>query len=289
MGRMNPAPALRPEKRILVARRLAFAATAAALVFAALPAAAQGRFIVLASTTSTEQSGLFKVLLPAFRQATGIEVRVVAVGTGQAIDTARRGDADVLLVHDTALEEKFVADGFAAERRDVMYNDFVLVGPRADPAAVRGSDIAAALKKLAAGAHGFVSRGDRSGTHAAELRLWKAAGIDIDARRPAGYRACGCGMGAALNMAAALDAHVLTDRATWLAFRNRGTLGILVEGDRRLFNRYGVLVVSRAKHPHVKADLAQQFADWIVSPAGQAVIAQVRVEGEPLFSPGARR
>ena len=289
MGRMNPAPALRPEKRILVARRLAFAATAVALAVAALPAAAQGRFIVLASTTSTEQSGLFKVLLPAFRQATGIEVRVVAVGTGQAIDTARRGDADVLLVHDTALEEKFVADGFAAERRDVMYNDFVLVGPRADPAAVRGSDIAAALKKLAAGAHGFVSRGDRSGTHAAELRLWKAAGIAIDARRPAGYRACGCGMGPALNMAAALDAHVLTDRATWLAFRNRGTLGILVEGDRRLFNRYGVLVVSRAKHPHVKADLAQQFADWIVSPAGQAVIAQVRVKGEPLFVPNARR
>ena len=286
---LTPVPTPRHGARRLVGRLFATAAVAALIAGAALPAAAQGRFIVMASTTSTEQSGLFKVLLPAFRQATGIEVRVVAVGTGQAIDTALRGDADVLFVHDTALEEKFVADGFAAERRDVMYNDFVLAGPKADPAGLRGSDVAAALKKLAGTPQGFVSRGDKSGTHAAELRLWKAAGIEIGAQRPAGYRACGCGMGPALNMAAALNAHVLTDRGTWLAFRNRGELSVLVEGDRRLFNQYGVLVVSRAKHPHVKADLAQQFADWVVSPAGQAVIGQVKVEGEPLFFPNARR
>jgi tungstate transport system substrate-binding protein len=287
--KLTPVPTPRHGARRLVGRLFATVAVAALIAGPALPAAAQGRFIVMASTTSTEQSGLFKVLLPAFRQATGIEVRVVAVGTGQAIDTARRGDADVLFVHDTALEEKFVADGFAAERRDVMYNDFVLAGPKADPAGLRGSDVAAALKKLAGTPQGFVSRGDKSGTHAAELRLWKAAGIEIGAQRPAGYRACGCGMGPALNMAAALNAHVLTDRGTWLAFRNRGELSVLVEGDRRLFNQYGVLVVSRAKHPHVKADLAQQFADWVVSPAGQAVIGQVKVEGEPLFFPNARR
>jgi tungstate transport system substrate-binding protein len=243
----------------------------------------------MASTTSTEQSGLFKVLLPAFKQATGIDVRVVAVGTGQAIDTARRGDADVLFVHDTAKEEKFVADGFAAERRDVMYNDFVLVGPKADPAKVRGNDIAAALKTLAGTADGFVSRGDKSGTHAAELRLWKVVGIDVDASRPAGYKACGCGMGQALNLASSVNAYVMTDRATWLAFKNRGELGIVVEGDKRLFNQYGVMVVSRAKHPHVKADLAQQFADWVVSPAGQKTIGEVKINGEQLFFANAKR
>ena len=259
------------------------AVAALALAHLAAPAAAQDKTIVMASTTSTEQSGLFKVLLPAFKQATGIDVRVVAVGTGQAIDTARRGDADVLFVHDTAKEVKFVADGFAAQRRDVMYNDFVLVGPKADPAKVRGNDIAAALKTLAGTADGFVSRGDKSGTHAAELRLWKMAGIDVDAKRPAGYKACGCGMGQALNLASSVNAYVLTDRATWLAFKNRGELGIVVEGDKRLFNQYGVMVVSRAKHPHVKADLAQQFADWVVSPAGQKTIGELRVNGEPLF------
>jgi tungstate transport system substrate-binding protein len=265
------------------------AVAALALAHLAAPAAAQDKTIVMASTTSTEQSGLFKVLLPAFKQTTGIDVRVVAVGTGQAIDTARRGDADVLFVHDKAKEEKFVADGFAAERRDVMYNDFVLVGPKADPAKVRGNDIAAALKTLAGTADGFVSRGDKSGTHAAELRLWKLAGTDVDAKRPAGYKACGCGMGQALNLASSVNAYVLTDRATWLAFKNRGELGIVVEGDKRLFNQYGVMVVSRAKHPHVKADLAQQFADWVVSPVGQKTIGEVKINGEQLFFANAKR
>jgi tungstate transport system substrate-binding protein len=242
----------------------------------------------MASTTSTEQSGLFGHLLPEFRRATGIDVRVVAVGTGQALDIGRRGDADIVFVHDTAAEEKFVAEGFATARRDVMYNDFVLVGPSADPVGARGRDIAAALKKLAAGSLPFVSRGDKSGTHAAELRLWKAAGVDLAAARPTGYRDCGCGMGPALNMASATNAYVLTDRGTWLAFRNRGELALLVEGDRTLFNQYGVMVVNPARHPHVKAALAQQFADWVVSSAGQSVISAYKVGGETLFFPNAR-
>lgn len=246
-----------------------------------------GRFIVVASTTSTEQSGLFRHLLPAFRQASGIDVRVVAVGTGQALDMGRRGDADVVFVHDRAAEEKFVAEGFAAARRDVMYNDFVLIGPKADPAGTRGKDIAAALKKLAPSRQAFISRGDKSGTHAAELRLWQAAGVDLASARPAGYRECGCGMGPALNMAASLGGYVLADRGTWLAFRNRADLDVLVEGDRSLFNQYGVMVVSPAKHPHVKADLARQFADWVVSPAGQRTIASYRIEGQQLFFPSA--
>jgi tungstate transport system substrate-binding protein len=254
---------------------------------AAAPAAAQERFIVVASTTSTEQSGLFGHLLPAFKQATGIDVRVVAVGTGQALDTGRRGDADVVFVHDKAAEEKFVAEGFATQRRDVMYNDFVLVGPKGDPAGGKGKDIAAALKKLAAGGQPFISRGDKSGTHAAELRLWKAAGVDLAAAKPAGYRECGCGMGPALNMASATNAYVLTDRGTWLAFKNRGDLAVLVEGDRSLFNQYGVMAVNPAKHPHVKAALGQQFVDWLISPAGQATIANYKVGGETLFFPNA--
>lgn len=245
-------------------------------------------FIVLASTTSTEQSGLFGHLLPAFRQATGIEVRVVAVGTGQALDLARRGDADAVLVHDTAAEEKFVAEGFALQRRPVMYNDFVLVGPRSDPAAAKGGNIVLALAKLAPQASAtFVSRGDKSGTHAAELRLWKQAGVDMAAAKPPGYRECGCGMGPALNMAASLNAYALADRGTWLAFKNRGELAILVEGDKALFNQYGVMVVSPAKHPHVKQALAQRFADWITGPAGQAAIAAYKIGGEPLFFPNA--
>jgi tungstate transport system substrate-binding protein len=276
----------------------------AALLPALAPATAwaEVRFIVMASTTSTEQSGLFGHLLPLFKQATGIDVRVVAVGTGQALDTARRGDADVVFVHDRAAEEKFVAEGFATARRDVMFNDFVLVGPKADPAATRGKDIAAALKKLAAANQTFVSRGDKSGTHAAELRLWKAAGVDIASAKPAGlgrssatggfaafsgYRDCGCGMGPALNMAAATNAYVLTDRGTWLAFKNRGDLAILVEGDRGLYNEYGVMGVNPARRPHVKAALAQQFADWVVSPAGQTAIAGFKVRGETLFFPKA--
>ncbi|MBK9133935.1 MAG: extracellular solute-binding protein [Betaproteobacteria bacterium] len=280
---------LQARRRPLLAAVLgaALASLAALTALTSPPAAAQERFIVMASTTSTEQSGLFGQLLPAFKQATGIDVRVVAVGTGQALDTARRGDADVLFVHDKAAEEKFVADGFATARRDVMYNDFVLIGPKGDPAGGKGRDIAAALKKLAAGGQPFVSRGDKSGTHAAELRLWKAAGVDMAAAKPAGYRECGCGMGPALNMASATNAYVLADRGTWLSFKNRGDLAILVEGDRSLFNQYGVMVVNPAKHPHVKAALAQQFADWVVSPAGQAAIANYKVGGETLFFPNA--
>ncbi len=256
-----------------------------------LPAgtAAQHTHIVMASTTSTEQSGLFGHLLPRFRQATGIDVRVVAVGSGQALDIGRRGDADIVFVHDRAAEEKFVADGFSTARRDVMFNDFVVVGPKADPAGARGADIAAALKKIAAAGAPFVSRGDRSGTHAAELRLWKDAGVELAAAKPAGYRECGCGMGPALNMGSASNAYVLTDRGTWISFRNRGELEIVVERDRKLFNQYGVMVVNPARHPHVKAAAAQRFADWIVSPEGQAAIADHRIGGEQLFFPNAMR
>ena len=272
----------------ILRRGVAALALLATLAWPAL-APAQDRFIVVASTTSTEQSGLFKQLLPAFKQATGIDVCVVAVGTGQALDTGRRGDADVVFVHDVVAEQKFVAEGFSTQRRDVMYNDFVLVGPKADPAGVKGNDIAAALKKLAGSTQPFVSRGDKSGTHAAELRLWKAAGVDLAAAKPAGYKECGCGMGPALNMASSLNGYVLTDRGTWLSFKNRGELGIVVEGDKSLFNQYGVMVVNPAKHPHVKKDLAQAFADWIVSPAGQASIAGYKVGGEQLFFPNAAR
>jgi tungstate transport system substrate-binding protein len=252
-------------------------------------AQAQDRFIVMASTTSTEQSGLFGHLLPLFKQASGTDVRVVAVGTGQALDTARRGDADVVFVHDTVAEEKFVAEGFAKRRVPVMYNDFVLVGPAADPAQTRGNDIAAALGKLARSGASFVSRGDKSGTHAAELRLWKAAGVDLAAAKPAGYKECGCGMGPALNIGSSSNAYVLTDRGTWLSFKNRGDLKVLVEGDKTLFNQYGVMAVNAEKHPHVKMALAQGFADWITSAAGQAAIAGYRIGGEQLFFPNAPR
>jgi tungstate transport system substrate-binding protein len=276
-------PTLPPLFRPL--NRRALAVLAAGLF--AFAAQAQDKFIVMASTTSTEQSGLFGHLLPLFKQASGVDVRVVAVGTGQALDTARRGDADVVFVHDQVAEEKFVAEGFATQRRPVMYNDFVLIGPKADPAATRGKDIAAALKKLAASGGSFISRGDKSGTHAAELRLWKAAGVDMAAAKPAGYKECGCGMGPALNIASSSNAYVLADRGTWLSFKNRGELAVLVEGDKTLFNQYGVMVVNPAKHPHVKAALAQTFADWVVSPAGQAAIAAYRIGGEQLFFPNA--
>jgi tungstate transport system substrate-binding protein len=250
---------------------------------------AQDRTIVMASTTSTEQSGLFAHLLPAFKSASGIEVRVVALGTGQALDMGRRGDADVLFVHDQAAEEKFVADGFGIERRPVMYNDFVIVGPKSDPAGLKGNDVVEAMKKLATGQAQFISRGDKSGTHAAELRYWKAAGIDTPAGKVAGYKECGCGMGPALNIAASTNAYVLADRGTWLSFKNRGDLAVLVEGDKRLFNQYGVIVVNPAKHPHVKKELAQAFADWVVSAPGQAAIAGYKVGGEQLFFPNSAR
>ena len=281
-----PLPSLRTALVGAVGALILIAAGAPAVL---APAFAQERSIVMASTTSTEQSGLFSHLLPAFKQATGIDVRVVAVGTGQALDIARRGDADVVFVHDRAAEEKFVAEGFGLERRPVMYNDFVLVGPKADPAGVRGRDIVAALARLAAGKAPFVSRGDKSGTHAAELRYWKAAGIEAPAGKVAGYKECGCGMGPALNIAGQSGAYVLADRGTWLSFRNRGDLTILVEGDQRLFNEYGVIVVNPAKHPHVKRELAQAFADWVVSPAGQATIAAYKIGGEQLFFPNAQQ
>jgi tungstate transport system substrate-binding protein len=254
-------------------------------------AQAQDKFIVMASTTSTEQSGLFSHLLPAFKRASGVDVRVVALGTGQALDMGRRGDADVLFVHDEAAENKFVADGFGLARRAVMYNDFIIVGPKVDPAGASGKDVVEALKKLAAAPASsgvsFVSRGDKSGTHAAELRYWKAAAVDAPVGKVAGYKECGCGMGPALNIASSTTAYALTDRGTWLSFKNRGDLTILVEGDRRLFNQYGVIVVNPARHPHVKRDLAQQFADWAVSADGQATIASYKIGAEQLFFPNA--
>jgi tungstate transport system substrate-binding protein len=271
-------------------RRIALAAlvTAAGLA-TALPARAQDKFIVMASTTSTDQSGLFAHLLPAFKKASGIDVRVVALGTGQALDSGRRGDADVLFVHDQVAEEKFVAEGFGLKRSPVMYNDFVVIGPKSDPAGAKGRDVVEALKKLAASKQPFVSRGDKSGTHAAELRYWKAAGIDAPVGKVAGYQECGCGMGPALNIAASTNAYVLADRGTWLSFKNRADLAVLVEGDTRLFNQYGVIVVNPARHPHVKKDLAQAFADWVVSADGQASIASYKIGGEQLFFPNAEK
>ena len=274
----------RPARRGRFALGLCIVLTMASF---ARPAAAQDRFIVMASTTSTEQSGLFAHLLPAFKRATGIDVRVVALGTGQALDIARRGDADVLFVHDPIAEEKFVADGFGLPRRPVMYNDFVIVGPKGDPTGVRGRDAVEALKKLAASPATFISRGDQSGTHAAELRTWKAAGIDTPAGRVPGYKECGCGMGPALNIASSTLAYTLTDRGTWLSFKNRGDLAVLVEGDKRLFNQYGVIVVNPARHPHVKHALAQRFAGWVVSAEGQTTIASYTINGERLFVPNA--
>lgn len=250
-----------------------------------LAGSAWSQAITMASTTSTEQSGLFGALLPQFQRATGIAVKVVAVGTGQAIDMARRGDADVLFVHDQAAEEKFVAQGWAVKRYPVMYNDFVLVGPKGDPAGVRGKDIVAALGKIAAANAPFVSRGDKSGTHAAELRYWAQAGLAN--AKGSGYKECGCGMGPALNIASSTNAYSLADRGTWLSFRNRGELAIAVEGDTKLFNQYGVMVVNPAKHPHVKAREAQAFVDWITSPAGQSAIAAYKIGGEQLFFPNA--
>ena len=270
-------------------RRIFVASLLLALAHA-LPATAQEKFIVVASTTSTEQSGLFGYLLPIFEQDTGIKVRVVALGTGQALDMARRGDADVAFVHDTAAEEKFIAEGSGVKRYPVMYNDFVLIGPKSDPAKIAGgTDILAALRKIQESQAAFVSRGDKSGTHAAELRYWKDAGLDLDARKGAWYRDTGSGMGPTLNTASAMNGYVLADRGTWLSFRNRGDLTILVEGDKRLFNQYGVMLVNPTRHPHVKAELGQQFIDWLISARGQESIAGYKIGGEQLFFPNARR
>ena len=257
---------------------------------ASISAAAQEKFITVASTTSTEQSGLFGYLLPVYAKKTGVEVRVVALGTGQALDVGRRGDADVLFVHDKPAEERFVAEGFGIERKEVMYNDFVLVGPKSDTARIAGGkDIVAAFRKIH-GAHApFVSRGDKSGTHAAELRLWKDAGIDLASARGPWYRETGSGMGPALNTASSMNAYILADRGTWLSFKNRGDLAVVVEGDTRLFNQYGVILVNPARHPHVKKELGQGFIDWILSDEGQRTIADYKIGGEQLFYPNARR
>ena len=277
-------------------RQMLTGVAAALALLAADPAQAQDKSIVVASTTSTQDSGLFGHILPLFKTKTGIDVKVVSQGTGQALDTGRRGDADVVFVHARPQEEKFVADGFGVKRSPVMYNDFILVGPKADPAGAKGKDIVAGLKAIKAKAAPFVSRGDRSGTHAAELALWKAAGIDPNPPPQAGegregagpwYREIGQGMGAALNTASASNAYVLTDRGTWLAFKNRGELAIVVEGDNRLFNQYGVILVNPARHAHVKKESGQAFIDWLTSPEGQQAIADYKVNGEQLFFPNA--
>ncbi len=257
------------------------------LALGTVPGVAQPETITVASTTSTEQSGLFKWLLPKFTEATGIAVKVVALGSGQALDTARRGDADVVLVHDKTAEEAFVAEGFGVKRLPVMYNDFVIVGPTSDPAGIAGRGVIEALKGIAAAKAPFISRGDRSGTHAAELRYWKETGLDLGSVRGEWYKEVGQGMGPALNTAAAADAYLLADRGTWLSFKNRGSLKILVEGDKRLFNQYGIMLVNPEKHPHVRAKAGQAFIDWLVSAPGQAAIAEYRIGGEQLFFPNA--
>ena len=269
-------------------RRSLIALTAIALLGGLSTVSAQDKSIVVASTTSTQDSGLFGYLLPLFKAKTGIDVKVVAQGTGQALDTARRGDADVVFVHAKSAEEKFLSEGFGVKRYPVMYNDFILLGPKSDPAGVKGGkDIVAALKAIKAKGAPFISRGDRSGTHIAEQKLWKAADIDIAKDKGPWYKEIGQGMGAALNMASASNSYVLSDRGTWLHFKNRGDLAILVEGDKRLFNQYGVMLVNPKKHPSVKAELGQQFIDWLVSPEGQKAIAGYKINGDQLFYPNA--
>ena len=272
----------------MITRRFIVAFGAVALLATALPALAQDKSIVVSSTTSTTDSGLFNHLLPLFKKKTGIDVKVVSQGTGQELDTGRRGDSDVVFVHAKPQEEKFVADGYGVKRFPVMYNDFVLVGPKSDPAGIKGSkDIGAALKAIKAKSSPFISRGDKSGTHSAELRLWKGAGVDIAADKGAWYKEIGQGMGAALNTASAANAYVLADRATWLNFKNRGELDIVVEGDNKLFNQYGVILVNPAKHPNIKKAEGQIFIDWIVSPEGQKAIADYKINGNQLFFPNA--
>jgi tungstate transport system substrate-binding protein len=268
-------------------RRFVFAAATLGLLLTT-SVQAQEKVITVASTTSTQDSGLFNHILPIFKAKTGIDVKVIAQGTGQALDTARRGDADVVFVHARAQEEKFVADGFGVKRNDVMYNDFVLIGPTSDPAGIKGAkDIVAALKTIEAKKAPFVSRGDKSGTHVAELDLWKMAALDPAGSKPSWYREIGQGMGAALNTANGMGAYVLADRGTWLGYQNKTGLSIMVEGDKRLFNQYGVILVNPAKHPHVKKELGQTFIDWILSKDGQAAIAAYKINGEQLFFPNA--
>ena len=269
-------------------RRL-FLTTLVALSIPAAQVYAQEKSIVVSSTTSTEQSGLFNYMLPIFKMKTGIEVKVVAVGTGQALDIGRRGDADVVFVHDKPAEEKFVEEGFSTKRYEVMYNDFVLIGPKSDPAKIAGGkDIQVALQKIAAAQAPFVSRADKSGTHAAELRYWKGAGVSVSPG-PSWYKETGSGMGPALNTASAMNGYILADRGTWLSFKNRGDLAILVQGDPKLFNQYGVMLVNPAKFPHVKKVQGQEFIDWLISKNGQDVIASYKIDGEQLFFPNAKQ
>jgi tungstate transport system substrate-binding protein len=276
----------------MLTRRTCIAASALVVLLFSVPAVAQDntgdKSIVVASTTSTQDSGLFGYMLPIFKAKTGIDVKVIAQGTGQALDTGRRGDADVVFVHAKPAEEQFIAEGAGVKRHPVMYNDFVLIGPNSDPAGIAGTkDIVAALKAIQAKGAPFVSRGDRSGTHQAELALWKAAGIDIAKEKSPWYRDIGQGMGAALNTASAMNAYVLSDRGTWISFKNRGDLVIAVEGDNRLFNQYGVILVNPQKHPHVKQALGQAFIDWLISPDGQKTIADYKIDGQQLFFPNA--
>jgi len=281
---------IRKEEPPMQTRRFLLRAAVAMMTGYAAAAVAQDNSIVVASTTSTQDSGLFGYLLPLFKAKTGIEVKVVAQGTGQALDTARRGDADVVFVHARAAEEKFLAEGFGVRRFPVMYNDFILVGPARDPAGIAGTnDIVAALKTIRDKQAPFVSRGDRSGTHQAELALWASAGIDLAKHKGSWYREIGQGMGAALNTAGAMTAYTISDRGTWISFRNKGDLVIAVEGDRRLFNQYGVMLVNPAKHPNVKAAEGQAFVDWLISPDGQASIAAYKINGEQLFFPNAKK
>ena len=268
--------------------RHALVALALGAVMAATPALAQDKSIVVASTTSTQDSGLFEYLLPLFKKKTGITVKVVAQGTGQALDTGRRGDADVVFVHAKSAEEKFLAEGQGVQRFPVMYNDFVLIGPKSDPAGIKGmKDVARAFQTIREKQASFISRGDRSGTHIAELKLWKDAGIDIGKDKGHWYKSIGQGMGAALNIANASNAYVLSDRGTWIHFKNKGDLQILVEGDKRMFNQYGVMLVNPAKHPNVQKDLGQRFIDYLISPEGQKDIANYKIDGEQLFYPNA--
>jgi tungstate transport system substrate-binding protein len=268
-------------------RRTLLTAVALGAFAITAPAIAQEKSIVVASTTSTQDSGLFEYLLPLYKQKTGVTVKVISQGTGQALDTGRRGDADVVFVHARSAEQKFLDEGFSLKRYPVMYNDFVLIGPKSDPAGIKGKDIVVALKTIKDKGAPFISRGDKSGTHIAELALWKVAGIDVEADKSGWYNSIGQGMGAALNTASASNSYVLADRGTWLSFKNRGELVISVEGDKRLFNQYGVMLVNPAKHPHVKKELGQQFIDWLVSGEGQKAIAGYKIGSEQLFYPNA--